>query len=497
MLSVDAAEETDSQNTGLTQKDLDAYLLVKILGSYGGLRLFKAESPTGGDRVGFFFFFHVSLGGLLSAHQRFFVEFFDVRDANEAYSSLDGQMMFGMKLTTSGRVPPNTQGTDDALDVPRDRTCQERSDTPLSNHQQSASESHIPKLMPEVSGIGEVYKMRGRSVGRTTRTRPRAVSAGNETSSSSPPPRSSDRRVKAPSPTIFYTSFDFKDSSSTPTQEVNEILADEVTSELSLAPKRWEAQQTCSVAECRYCPSKGNDSLAIRPQFNHFTPPFANSVLFPVPHNPQIFTAPGEYDAPASFPHVGWSFDPNMLAPGSGNNPEMFTPAFIPGIPVVPAEHHYQDQMPCPNFIPTELVFPSISPALHLHSSSFVESQPPVITSNPKIFTSNPTEAPLPSDLDGSLRLTTAASNVNDRNFLNIARIEEGLDTRTTVMIKNIPNKMSAKDLIQYINDVCPRKIDFLYLRMDFKNGAYAAAAFLLRCAHLLVPQDAMLDTHS
>jgi hypothetical protein len=63
---------------------------------------------------------------------------------------------------------------------------------------------------------------------------------------------------------------------------------------------------------------------------------------------------------------------------------------------------------------------------------------------------------------------------------LNTARIEEGLDTRTTVMIKNIPNKMTAKDLIQYINDVCPRKIDFLYLRMDFKNGAHAAAAFLL-----------------
>lgn len=403
-----------------------------------------------------------------------------MRDANEAYGSLNSQTMFGMKLTTSGRVPSNAQGTDDALDPPRDKTYQERSDTPLSNHQQSASESHIPKLKPEVSAVGEVYKMRGRSVGRTTRTRPRAVSAGNETSSSSPPPRPSDRQAKAPSPAIFYTSFDFNDSSSTPTQEVSEIPADDVTSELSLAPKQWEAQQTCSIAECRYCPSKGHDSLAVQPQFNHFNPPFANSVLFPVQPNPQIFTAPGEYDAQASFPNVGWSFDPNMLTPGSGSNHEMFTPAFIPAIPVVPAEHRYPDQMPCPNFVPTELVFPSISPALHVHSHPFVEPQPPAVASNPKIYMNNPTEAPLPSDLDGSLRLTTAASNVNDRNFLNTARIEEGLDTRTTVMIKNIPNKMTAKDLIQYINDVCPRKIDFLYLRMDFKNGAHAAAAFLL-----------------
>ena len=34
------------------------------------------------------------------------------------------------------------------------------------------------------------------------------------------------------------------------------------------------------------------------------------------------------------------------------------------------------------------------------------------------------------------------------------------------VMIKNIPNKMSDRHLIEFINDVCPRKIDFLYLRM-------------------------------
>ena len=58
-----------------------------------------------------------------------------------------------------------------------------------------------------------------------------------------------------------------------------------------------------------------------------------------------------------------------------------------------------------------------------------------------------------------------------ERNQLNLARIEDGQDTRTTVMVKNIPNKMSDKDLIAYIGNVCPRKIDFLYLRMDFQNG--------------------------
>jgi hypothetical protein len=56
-------------------------------------------------------------------------------------------------------------------------------------------------------------------------------------------------------------------------------------------------------------------------------------------------------------------------------------------------------------------------------------------------------------------------------NQLDIRNIELGVDMRTTVMVKNIPNKMTDKELITYINKVCPRRIDFLYLRMDFQNG--------------------------
>jgi hypothetical protein len=61
--------------------------------------------------------------------------------------------------------------------------------------------------------------------------------------------------------------------------------------------------------------------------------------------------------------------------------------------------------------------------------------------------------------------------DINDKNQIDLNKIAAGLDTRTTVMIKNIPNKLTDKDLIEYISKVCPRKIDFLYLRMDFQNG--------------------------
>jgi hypothetical protein len=63
------------------------------------------------------------------------------------------------------------------------------------------------------------------------------------------------------------------------------------------------------------------------------------------------------------------------------------------------------------------------------------------------------------------------SKEISERNQLNLAKIEDGQDTRTTIMIKNIPNKMTDKDLIAYIHKVIPRRIDFLYLRMDFSNG--------------------------
>jgi len=60
-----------------------------------------------------------------------------------------------------------------------------------------------------------------------------------------------------------------------------------------------------------------------------------------------------------------------------------------------------------------------------------------------------------------------------------VERIEKGLDTRTTVMLKNVPNKMSAADLLSFIDNVCPRSLDFLYLRIDFTNHCNVGYAFV------------------
>lgn len=67
-------------------------------------------------------------------------------------------------------------------------------------------------------------------------------------------------------------------------------------------------------------------------------------------------------------------------------------------------------------------------------------------------------------------------------NVINVERIEKGIDVRTTIMIRNIPNIMTAEELKDVIDKVCPGRCNFMYLRFDFgkhKNVGYAFANFL------------------
>jgi hypothetical protein len=56
-------------------------------------------------------------------------------------------------------------------------------------------------------------------------------------------------------------------------------------------------------------------------------------------------------------------------------------------------------------------------------------------------------------------------------NHLDLEALRNGRENRTTVMIKNIPNKMTDKELLEVIDSVVPRAIDFFYLRIDFKTS--------------------------
>ncbi|SGY61174.1 BQ5605_C007g04533 [Microbotryum silenes-dioicae] len=56
-------------------------------------------------------------------------------------------------------------------------------------------------------------------------------------------------------------------------------------------------------------------------------------------------------------------------------------------------------------------------------------------------------------------------------NVIDLERIKRGLDLRTTLMLKNIPNKLKDVDVMKFIDESVGRCYQFLYIRLDWSSG--------------------------
>jgi len=222
---------------------------------------------------------------------------------------------------------------------------------------------------------------------------------------------------------------------------------------------------------CNYCPSSQGYGMHMAPGQApcSFPQPLIHLRQPPPPPSPAFFSpmglaAPPPPHIPYGVPHmvpfdghqpneqqqvmnIGWLYP----EPSYGMGPPPFqATAFVP----------IHDMHPPPSFI--------TAPPYHmpLGPQNVVQEMPTPV--------SPPMLAPTPERMILTPARSPNGSGPNERGLvINFQAIADGLDTRTTVMIKNIPNKMTDKDLKKFIDDVCPRRIDFLYLRVDFKNGQY------------------------
>ncbi|KAF2474282.1 uncharacterized protein BDR25DRAFT_202463, partial [Lindgomyces ingoldianus] len=64
-------------------------------------------------------------------------------------------------------------------------------------------------------------------------------------------------------------------------------------------------------------------------------------------------------------------------------------------------------------------------------------------------------------------------------NRVHLERIGNGSDVRTTIMLRNIPNKLDHVTLKSILDEHCFGIYDFVYLRIDFESGSNVGYAFI------------------
>ncbi|KAK1225716.1 hypothetical protein PQX77_011336 [Marasmius sp. AFHP31] len=98
---------------------------------------------------------------------------------------------------------------------------------------------------------------------------------------------------------------------------------------------------------------------------------------------------------------------------------------------------------------------------------------------HPKRPTPTPPQPPTSPSPTTPPTTTTTTNGTRTTNILSLSKIASGADTRTTVMIKNVPNKLSSTDLLSFIHSTVGNRVDFLYLRIDFRNECNFGYAFV------------------
>ncbi|CAD0109878.1 unnamed protein product, partial [Aureobasidium uvarum] len=67
----------------------------------------------------------------------------------------------------------------------------------------------------------------------------------------------------------------------------------------------------------------------------------------------------------------------------------------------------------------------------------------------------------------------------NQPQTVNLQKIEAGIDVRTTIMLRNIPNRVDFEDLKIFLDATSEGHYDFSYLRIDFSNNLNVGYAFV------------------
>ncbi|EPS96290.1 hypothetical protein FOMPIDRAFT_110170 [Fomitopsis schrenkii] len=388
--------------------------LQSVLSSFGDLLSFEATDPQ---------------------DQLYHVEFYDVRDAANAYRALHDRTFMGVRL----RLFKASTQLERSQPTPT---------SPCQKHYppEPTAYTQFPTLAADSPRSAQTDKEMRWTEGRI---RPRSVSASENMGAPDAVRRLRGR--ESPQEHSRRSSNDlFFDAVSKASAELQTPLRPR---SISIGP---DAADMTRQTRTQFSHESSPYSYPEATYHQHMVSPSAPAYEYHYVSQPYLganLNSGGQdhwaYGAPPA-PNVEYRLPPSPRASGPSQH------AALPPSPRrpmrnVPRAEHGQDDAERAGYP----VYPPSSTRLHMLRGSSFE----------------------PSPIEG--RSPIANHIISEKNQLNIEAIELGKDMRTTVMIKNIPNKMSDKDLMSFISKVCPRRIDFLYLRMDFQNGCNVGYAFV------------------
>lgn len=72
-------------------------------------------------------------------------------------------------------------------------------------------------------------------------------------------------------------------------------------------------------------------------------------------------------------------------------------------------------------------------------------------------------------------------ASVHDESgpLFNIAAVEDGRDSRTTLMIKNVPREWTTEHVMEILNRIAPRSWDHVYMPMNRTGGKHRAGCLV------------------
>ncbi|KAK9760741.1 hypothetical protein K7432_014909 [Basidiobolus ranarum] len=171
-----------------------------------------------------------------------------------------------------------------------------------------------------------------------------------------------------------------------------------------------------------------------------------------------------------------------VISRAASNNPPKYNPAFDSDIYASTFRLLNEESSGNPEFLP--------------HPSQYSEynQSPKRISNQPEKYMSSNWNwtTPVPKPQAPAVSMTpnrhistgygSAEPNekvVPSRNQIDVWKIANGYDNRTTFMIRNIPNRYTQKMLLECLDETQKGEYDFVYLRMDFKNHCNVGYAFI------------------